>query len=173
MENKNVNLSNSARAILDSPSASLTVPASYKLLTTSKILRFGITLNHPRTVAFLKKTSEQQKKMYLKMWYAIKNQISLGMRSEEHHFEYCQDGQIHMHIAAVYETEKAGVIIGMISDIAKAIHNCFPKKYSKYVVSCLYSNYMRYRHAGICVQYYESEEIFYTKWIQYIRKYNN
>lgn len=158
----NKNLDTSASTSLGSTSA--------PLLLTAHEHRLGITINHPRTPAFLKLSSARQIDMYRKIWHVIKNAFEWNMTYEELKFEFCKDGQVHLHVAVIYKSK--GVVIGLISDLAKRIHACMPKKYSNFNPHCLYSNYNRYRAPCTCIQFYESQEEFDSKWITYINKYN-
>lgn len=158
----NDNLDNGGRASLGSPSASL--------LCTASIHRLGVTINHPRTANFLKMSSIKQEAMYRKIWYVVRNSLEWNMTEEELKFEYCKDGQVHLHVAVVYESK--GVVIGLISDLAKRIHACMPKKYSNFNHRSIYSDYNRYRAPCTCIQFYDSDLTFDTKWKTYINKYS-
>lgn len=138
--------------------------------TLEAVPKYGcleITLNYPRTSAFVAKPSLKQKELYIRIWNIIKCACGIPLYSNIT-FEYCKSGHIHLH-GYIIPSISTYYIIGYISDIVKAYLSLLPKKYQRYVDTHMYSEFNRYRGPSICVQYNNDVERFKT-WEAYMRK---
>lgn len=125
---------------------------------------FEVTINYPRTKAFLNKTSEKQKQIYRLIWHNIK--CTLGQpESTDFTFEACKTGQIHLHGYIGIKLENIIPAI-LICDLAKNILKCLPKKYANFNEANYYPDYKRFRNPAICIQNSSSID----KWKEYIYK---
>lgn len=128
---------------------------------------FEITLNYPRTATFIKMLSTKQKILYAKLFRTITHCISPPHESK-YVYEYCKSGHVHLH-GYMIPSIKSYYILGYIADMVKTYVSLLPKKYSKYVDSCMFSKYNRYRSASICIQYSDKLDEF-NRWLMYMRK---
>lgn len=119
---------------------------------------FAVTINPPRIKKYLQCNSSEQKKVLYKLWNRI---VALYDCSCKHVYEFCQDGQVHLH--GYIRIHTRGIIVGAINDIAKFVHNYFrqPIKTTAY-----YAQYARWRSPCVCVQYFKDV----TQWETYMNK---
>jgi len=133
----------------------------------------GITMNYPRTKAFLNLNSVKQKELYKKLFYNIKNTFNIEPE-HEFKFEFTKHGQVHLHgyikldIANFY-------IAGALSDMSKAYLQCLPLKYRQFKEADINIEYRRFRCPSLCLQYYDKEGDIndpstITYWKAYINK---
>lgn len=115
------------------------------------------TLNHPRTKAFLNASSQDQKKMYMKILFNVKNFNGIIPDEVKYVFEHCESGQLHLHTQIKYTIKHNFHINGLVSDFAKSVLKYLPLKYQQYKEACLFSNLNRYRDRGLCVQYFTQD----------------
>lgn len=132
---------------------------------------FEITLNYPRTTAFVNAIATKQKRMYSDWWR--KGIAILGIENIKHSgmmFEYCKTGHIHLH-GYVFLDEVKIYPVGGIADLSKTFLSFLTKKYRKYCDHNLYPEYGRYRSPAVVVQYrYKSETARAREWLDYITK---
>jgi len=134
--------------------------------------RYEITMNYPRTSAFVLATSERQKKIYAELWRkTIAVFDSLTITKSRYIYEYCKSGHVHLHGYIDIELEKF-YPVGGIADLVKTYLNLLPKKYQKYIDSKMSAEWARYRDNNICVQYVEIDnKQRIHDWETYINKY--
>lgn len=135
-----------------------------------------ITFNFPRTVAFLRKSSEEQKKLYIKIWHHVISPYKLHTTNftSEYQFEACKSGQIHLHGYVQFDKDPLSLPLVILSDLVKLYLNGLPAKYNKFKEANMYAIYKRYRCPSLCMQIRESGTDEYTdrvtKWKAYIVK---
>lgn len=129
-----------------------------------------VTLNYPRTVGFLRASSQVQKELYKKLLHDIKNFNGMIPYNVEYVFEYCKSGQVHLHALLQYKTTQVYCIGGLISDFVKNYLKNLPKKYSLFKEGCMFYEYQRYRAPQIAVQYKLTEDEYIEKWRTYMHK---
>ncbi|AYP28727.1 MAG: putative replicase [Cressdnaviricota sp.] len=115
---------------------------------------YGITISLPHTTAFLNMPSVKQAKQYRQIWNVIKNALGVPFDSD-FSLEYNQNGQVHLHGYIQMVNTSARFVNGAISDIAKAIHLCLPKKFRNFNEKNLFPNINRYRCPSHVIQYYD------------------
>lgn len=131
-----------------------------------------ITITHPETISWLKMSSEKQKKkLGLIFRYGISAIPSIYHASSMCKFEFSRRGQVHCHAYLDISDALKLYPIGVVSDIAKAILENMPKKYSKFVTANIHGGWCRYKSPQCVVQYrYLSEEDRIVKWSAYMKK---
>lgn len=102
-----------------------------------------ITLNLPRTLAFLSQSSFGQRAQYRVrynqlLWYVKTIFIeSVDEIQNTLIFEYCKTGQVHAHACIKFNTDKKFSGPGLVSDLTKIYLNSLNKRYKDYQESCL------------------------------------
>lgn len=120
-----------------------------------------ITLNPPRVKGYLNLPSKTQKSVLLKVF---RNATVKYNCSSEYIYEYCKDGQIHLH--GFIKMLDHGIIAGLIQDVAKCFLRCFKLSNSSRYYN---SEWMRFRAPCCCIQFrYKPEDI--AEWKAYMMK---
>lgn len=135
----------------------------------------AVTVNYPRTPAFIKLDQKGQCNFYNRMYNTVVKNYS-ALISDTNSFyslEHCKSGQIHMHAQIALRGKY--FIAGAISDIVKAFKLFIPKgrKYrsvSLYSESNYYASIERYRDAHIVVQHFDWDNPRVPQWETYIVK---
>jgi len=138
-----------------------------------KIQYIGVTMNFPRTKAFLNCNSAKQKDIYVKLWHAIKNTLQVDP-TNHYTFEFTKLGQVHLHGWIKVDITDF-FIMGALSDIAKAYNRILPPKYKQFRENDLNTEYRRYRSPSLCLQYYDKsgsrkDPSTIDYWIEYCEK---
>ncbi len=131
-----------------------------------------ITLNYPRTTAFIKETTIKQRKRYASYLDIIRCTFGLHNCTEyETQYETCQSGHIHSHSLFKYEFPTAHFPRGVIADIVKTYLALLPKKYQLYKDCNMDLKYNKYKSPAICIQYIDSTDTNrISVWEKYMRK---
>lgn len=116
-----------------------------------------VTMNHPRTAPFRKRTTSQQIELYENLWIKLCHQVP-ALTDSQSVMEYCKDGTPHLHGWLRITYGYAGSVYGMISNIAQIYLRLMPKRYSHFRESDYYPSYERYRSPMLCLQYNSSED---------------
>lgn len=135
-----------------------------------KVHTVAITLNLPRTKFYMTKTSEEQKKHLRKGFdlFLSKHPMFCKNVTKDIQFEFCQDGNIHLHAIVQYFTEVIGCIAGLIADCVKTlikvfkIKDCYDGKRYK-------PEWERYRCPFSCIQYLTTNKQIHD-WVAYLNK---
>lgn len=129
----------------------------------------SVTLNVPRTLAFCRMSSHDQKRLYIKLWEnMMRSNRPIGWGcSTGYTFEFCKTGHIHLHGYIIYKPNSKFFIQGLIADLVKAYKRSLGKK-AYYNDKSYYPEYVRYRDASICMQQETGDRI--NKWLEYIKK---
>lgn len=114
----------------------------------------GITMNFPRTKAFLNASSKKQKEHYYKLWFNIMNTLGFP-KDSKYCYEYCKSGQIHLH--GYISIHRKCFVMGALSDLTKAYLKLLPPKHQQFRESYMYDKFSRVRCASLCLQWYEPE----------------
>lgn len=144
--------------LLGSPTPNFTAIGGHLLLTISL----------PPTKMFLKKTSDQQKQVYRKLWHFVAD--TFKKRDSGFVFEYTEHGRIHLHgYISLDMTER--FIIGVVCDLAKGIIKYIPGKDNQFLEKRYFPQYYRYRSPAVCIQFCTEEDIVQRdKWFSYMNK---
>lgn len=133
-----------------------------------------ITYNYPDTMAFRNAKSQEQKKIYSKLFFNTKNFNGLIPYNEEFVFEYCDSGRVHLHGLLQYKINHDFHINGLVADFAKGVLEHLPKKYSQYLPKALHTEYNRYKVSSMCIQYKRTDDPYIKDtWVPYMAKQQN
>lgn len=144
-----------------------------------------VTINLPRRkkngspTPFALMTSREQRRHYellfkkmvhYKMFDSQEDEDML--KNSDYRFEYCQDGNVHLHGYIEYCDTPAHFPVGVICDAVKNFSRHTSKNYN---ASYLYPNFNRYKSPIIVVQYFnnDNEEKYeeeLNRWIKYMTK---
>lgn len=120
-----------------------------------------VTLNHPRTKTFMNIDSYTQRRCLRNLFLKVCGTYDC---THTHVFEFCKDGQIHLHGFIHIHTE--GLVVGAIQDIAKVFLRSFRQFNHKDYFN---AEWLRFRSPAICIQYRENEAE-QLSWIAYMNK---
>lgn len=139
-----------------------------------KFHHIEITLNHPRTVAFVNSIQFRQKNIYLKIWSGIKEIYKDIIYDSDFKFENCRDGTIHMHGVLLVSFPQNLSRVGLISDMVKLALAYLPKKYNHFETSNIkyFDDDMTisYRCASTLIKICTEQEEQFFRWYEYINK---
>lgn len=117
--------------------------------------KLEITMNYPRTIAFSKKTSVEQKKIYSILWHKLK--CLFGHNDNDFVYEYCKSGHVHLH--GWIDIKGKYFIAGLVADYVKSYLRFMPTKFSRYKDFNYYPEYTCYKSPSILVRYRDMEVI--------------
>lgn len=136
-----------------------------------------VTLNLPRTATFLKLNSFDQKKLYFRRFSIMLASLLNTYKSQEHHFEYCKDGQIHLHAIVYIKEEAVFIAVGLLSDFIKSYLKTLPVKQQVIKAGAFRyydeSKTIKYTDAPICTSIRLDQDERRIAWLAYIRKFEN
>lgn len=122
-------------------------------IPTDTSFMMEITITHPHNTAYLKLSSEAQKRKLQRIFQLTCAAIPVTYHKEsKSYFEYDKHGQIHCHGWLKCLPFKH-FPIGAISDMAKACLNCMPKRYAKFQDSCMFPDWEVYRAPPVKIKY--------------------
>lgn len=128
-----------------------------------------ITLNHPRTSKFVNMTSDEQRKLYDKMFSKMMQHLPEPL-CETHItkvYEYCKSGHVHLHACVEYKLSKAHFPMGLIADTVKRWLNQIKQVYQE--KNC-FTEFNRYRSPSITCQYFQNNKERKAVWLEYMHK---
>lgn len=128
-----------------------------------------ITLTHPHTQGWLKKTTTEQKKWFSVVWNKIKNSLGIP-KDSKFVFEYHKNGQVHLHGVLLYDIKDKFYINGMVLDYVRSYIKYLPAKYNKLYDKLLNQDKHYYQSAPVKVSYRVDNPERYEEWIAYLLK---
>lgn len=134
-----------------------------------------ITLNLPRTAAFLKSNSFSQKKIYSNKFNLIISALLNTYGTSRYTFEYCRDGQIHLHGIIYLAPNVIYCPVGLLSDAVKAYLNTLSPKFRVFKPGAVRyydnDNTVKYTDASICASYRLDQLKREVEWSAYMDKF--
>lgn len=130
----------------------------------------GVTLNVPRTKAFIRADSLKQKVILHSILSESINQVSKKyIVKYDYYYETCQDGNVHLHGLITSNTIQSPVLFIMDLDrrLRITINKCM--KVNKPYLNVYNDTYKRIRKAAYCLQVLK-DEAEYDRWVTYMLK---
>lgn len=141
-----------------------------------KKYRLEITLNHPRTVPFVRASPEKQKSIYYNIYSVALQYLKkhLYVMEDVYRYEVCKDGNIHMHAYIDIEGSKVFSIEGLVMETVRKLVFEFPKRTHSQLANNYYSTvYQVFKSPAVLVQFTNlSDEKRAQDWCAYINKNN-
>lgn len=135
-----------------------------------------ITMTHPLDNAWLKKTSEQQKRWFCHVFNEIKPCLTT-VKESQIFYEFHTNGNIHAHAVCLLHNSPL-YPIGLVSDFVKLYLKAMPKRYNAFSCKCLHYTMNNYCSNQIKVQYMYKDQLDHTVkdklrydiWLEYCNK---
>lgn len=135
--------------------------------------RLELTLNYPRTAAFLRLTAAEQQVLYIGLFDYVKLRLQpASLMQNELYFETSLDGTVHAHgyidlsLTAGFSVE--GLVMGLVRDYFDQL----PKRSCLWLARSRYShNFSTFKSPPILVQYISKTDKIRTElWAEYCKK---